>query len=644
MQKLVSFVLLIGLLSSCSSFWKEDIIWEDNEKKDFFVDVIDFSQLDGSTTIKKVGQVNSSQDISLSSNANGRVSTIWVKVWDNVLAQQVIARLDDSIGNYGINLQRSDIWIERAQIQYDSTKLSWDKQIFDAQQNLQNLERNLDVALQDTQQNLFQAQNDLNNSQYDDLDTAAALWLVQLDNNIEKARLEYDIKIKSDAEQILTYIANTKKEFQNIRTQILDTIDFSDEILGITDLNKRKNDSYEDFLGANDMNQKRQAEIDLRDLIILKDDVRFQEYINLINVELSENKMQEIFNYTGEIYEKMLTTLIELETTLNNSIVSVWVFSAADVSANISRVNILQSQVQGSYTGFISTRSTIRSFLSTYKDSQQTILQSIALQEKDRDIKLKNLQNAALAAQTWFNRTTISVEDTINTLRQNIKTSENNLANALANQDVSLRSLENSIADARVWYASAAKEFNKLTIISPISGTIAWVKIDVGQEIGAGTLLFEIVSDGNPEVQVAFSDNEKDYIFPGQKVIVSYNNIEIEGKIYAISDVADSNLNYSATIVFESGINIIGSLVDVYIPLNSEKKLIPVNIVNIQGNNIWYVKTLSGSEVIDVRVRLWAVYGNNIEIISCAKNCIDLRIITSDISNYTPNNFVIQEK
>jgi hypothetical protein len=98
--------------------------------------------------------------------------------------------------------------------------------------------------------------------------------------------------------------------------------------------------------------------------------------------------------------------------------------------------------------------------------------------------------------------------------------------------------------------------------------------------------LFEIVSDGNPEVQVAFSDNEKDYIFPGQKVIVSYNNIEIEGKIYAISDVADSNLNYSATIVFESGINIIGSLVDVYIPLNSEKKLIPVNIVNIQGNNI----------------------------------------------------------
>jgi hypothetical protein len=63
-------------------------------------------------------------------------------------------------------------------------------------------------------------------------------------------------------------------------------------------------------------------------------------------------------------------------------------------------VNILQSQVQGSYTGFISTRSTIRSFLSTYKDSQQTILQSIALQEKDRDIKLKNLQNAALAAQT----------------------------------------------------------------------------------------------------------------------------------------------------------------------------------------------------------------------------------------------------
>jgi len=85
--------------------------------------------------------------------------------------------------------------------------------------------------VRDAAQNLEQAKNDLDSSKYEDLDTAAALQLEQIDNNIEKSRLEYEIKIQSDQQQIETFKANVKKEFQNIRTQVLDVIDFSDQIL-----------------------------------------------------------------------------------------------------------------------------------------------------------------------------------------------------------------------------------------------------------------------------------------------------------------------------------------------------------------------------------------------------------------------------
>jgi len=85
--------------------------------------------------------------------------------------------------------------------------------------------------VRDAAQNLEQAKNDLDSSNYEDLDTAAALQLEQIDNNIEKSRLEYEIKIQSDQQQIETFKANVKKEFQNIRTQVLDVIDFSDQIL-----------------------------------------------------------------------------------------------------------------------------------------------------------------------------------------------------------------------------------------------------------------------------------------------------------------------------------------------------------------------------------------------------------------------------
>ena len=631
------------MLSSCWLFWKEEVI-ESTEKQDYYVDVIDFLELSGATQIEKVWQVNSSQDIELSANANGRVSSVWVKVWDKVSAGQVLARLDDSIGNYGISLERSNIWIESAQINYDYTKLSLDQQIEDARLRLEELERNLEIAVRDAAQNLEQAKNDLDSSKYEDLDTAAALQLEQIDNNIEKSRLEYEIKIQSDQQQIETFKANVKKEFQNIRTQVLDVIDFSDQILWVTEQNRRKNDKFEEFLWANDSDQKRQAENDLRSLFSLKDNAEFQNYINLINSEISIEQMQEILSYTWNIYESMLTVLISLETTINNSISSIGSLSSADIASFNSQVNGLQTQVQGSYTGFISTRSSIRTFLSTYKNSQESILKSIELQEKDREIQLRNLQNAAQSAQTWFNRTEISIEDRIETIRQNIRVAENNLNNAIENREVTLRSLNNNIADARVGYASAAKEYSKLTITSPISGTIAGVNIDVGQEIGTWTPLFEIVSDGDPEVQVAFSDNEKDFIFPGQKALVSYNGTDIQWTIYAISDVADSNLNYPATIVFESGTNIIGTLVDVTISLDSEKRLIPVNIVEVGWDNTWYLKTLSGWTIEDVRVRLWEVYGEKIEVLSCAKNCSELRIIQSDTSNYTPNNFVIKEK
>ena len=72
--------------------------------------------------------------------------------------------------------------------------------------------------------------------------------------------------------------------------------------------------------------------------------------------------------------------------------------------------------------------------------------------------------------------------------------------------------------------------------------------------------------------------------------------------------------------------------------------LLPLNILEIQWEGIALVKTLSWSTFADVRIRLWEVFGEYAEIISCAENCEDLNIITSDVSNYDENKFTIIEK
>jgi DNA-binding protein YbaB len=64
----------------------------------------------------------------------------------------------------GINLQRSNIAIERAKINYESNEISLDKQIFDTRQQVETLRRNLLAASSDAQQNLLQVQDNLNSS------------------------------------------------------------------------------------------------------------------------------------------------------------------------------------------------------------------------------------------------------------------------------------------------------------------------------------------------------------------------------------------------------------------------------------------------------------------------------------------------
>jgi multidrug efflux pump subunit AcrA (membrane-fusion protein) len=246
----------------------------------------------------------------------------------------------------------------------------------------------------------------------------------------------------------------------------------------------------------------------------------------------------------------------------------------------------------------------MKNFLNTYKNNQASILKSIELQVKDREIQYKTLSSGELSASAGFERTVVGVQDNIANLESQVESAKKSLENAKKNKNISLRSLQNSISDARVSYSSSAKEYGKLTFRSPINGSIGSVMIDEGQELSMGTMAFEIVSDSTPEVEISFSKSERDLISSDAAVELTIAGETYPGTIYAISQVADENLNYKATVIFQSGANIIGNIVNVKIPVYTGKMLLPLNILEIKGDNIALVKTLSGATFEDVRVRL----------------------------------------
>ncbi len=695
MKKIIALLLLISFfLSSCS--WRD---WEEQDeeeiiKTDFFVETTSWKSFSGESFLKKTGQVSSSQDIELTANASGRVSSVYVKPWDSVWVGKNLAKLEDNIGSYSINLQRGNNSIERAQINYESQKISLDKQIFDAGVNLENLQRSLATLRKDSTQSIIQAEDSLKNSQdlwnIEKLDLQADKLIVQQDkldlqadkldlqieqfkNNIEKSRLDYEDRLRADAQNIESYGATLKTQYNTLIIFLDDIIEFSDEILGVTFLNRNENDSFESYLWANDRVQRTLSETRLIELIEYRNSEAFKNLS--LEIDAGSFSQEQIRDIIGDIemwYEDSKTLLSSLEQTINNSIKSVGSLGDIEINAFIGSINWYQSQLQWNYGAFLSFESWVESFFVTYRDNQNSILRNIELQEqdiktlekdkiglekdrnnlekdklvleKDKAILLRNTKSGELSAETGLERTRIGINDNIASLETQIRSAQNTLSNARKNKDVTLRSLSNAIQEARIGYSSSAKEFEKLTVSSPINGTVSDVLVDAGQEVSQWTPLFRIVSDKTPEVEVSFSAWEKDLVKKGQKVFVEVDGERITGSIYAISDIADTNLNYKATITFQSGTNLIGNLVSVEVPIETGKMLLPLNIITTQWWEIGTVKTLSWSSFADVRVRMWEVFWEQVEIVSCAKYCKDLNIITNDIGNFDENKFKIVEK
>lgn len=400
MKKILSFLLLIFILSSCSH--SSEVIQE-NSKVDFNVQSISGDTTTDIVFLEKTWQVKSSQDISLSANASGRVWSVQVKSGDNVFAGQVLASLEDNIWSYSINLQRSSNDVERAQINYESSELSLEKTIFDASLNLEKLEKNLLALKSEWEQNILLARDTLEDSNFEDVNSSYAIRLERIDNSIEKAKIDYDIRVSTDQQTLEWYKSNLKKEFSWVLTVLIDVQEFADNLLGVTPNNRTEDDDIENFFWVQDLVQKTQSKRVLEDLIWFRESSNFSNISNIVRKEdITESEMIEVVDFIDDGYDISLDLLNSLEITLNNSIRSEWTFGQAEIDVLTSSMNGQQSQTQNAYGAYINLGTTIKNFITTYRDNQASILKSIELQENDRDIESRSQNSWGISASTGF--------------------------------------------------------------------------------------------------------------------------------------------------------------------------------------------------------------------------------------------------
>lgn len=637
MKKYLWVLVLVLFLASCGAEPQETATTNSWEilKKNFLIETKTVATLGKDETIKKSWKITSASDLTVTSQASGRIKTLSFKEGQTVTAGQKLISLEDNIANYGISLERAKNSLERAKISYDSTLLSLEKNITDSKIAYDKAKVNHDILERDTKVKLEKAKYDVWESSLGDTNSKSSLDLQKLQADLEKAKVDYQTSLKNDETTLENFKSNIKTTYNNLNLVYFDLITEADEVFWVSDKNRTLNDEYEIYLWAKNNTEKINLEKQIRDLLVDYESFRTLNYDNIDKNDYSYHLTQIEKRF------KMLRDLVDnTKNVLKNSVPS---------------TNLTQSQIDGLFatfwwygqsvqsinSGFVTLQNSINTFTSTYKENQVSRLENINILEKQVEIARRNLQSWEVTTQSSYERVLLDAENSLKNSLIWVQSAKNNYENALENKEITLRSLKNAIQEAQTSYNEASKNYWKLTITSPISGVISEKFVDVGQELSPGTKVLTIVSNNSTEVELYLSSDEIKFLKVGTSVDVVYSNTNLKAKIDSISSVSSKDFTFKTVVKLQDKVSIIGDFVEVVLPIQLESLLLPINALKILPDNKAIIYGFVNGKIEEKEISLGQTYGDKIEVIDTLED--NFEIILTDIKNFNEEEFTLKK-
>lgn len=645
MKKLLVLIISISLFSliSCS---KTDIVSEENLwKRDFIIDVKNTSEFDNIATLKKTWILDTSENIILSSNVSWRVRTIVVRPWDKVYENQTLAVIEDNIANYSLSLASAKNALESAKNNLDLSKNSLDSVKNWLQTSFNNkirAEINYDTNKLKLEKWIEDLKRNLNNLNIENESSSSFIEIQKIDNSINRINLEYDNLLLSNNETLAWFWRSLDRDIIVLKNFMDDVIFFWDEILGVTDLNRNKNNRFEIYLWAKNSSQKLESENLLRNLISFRNN----DIKNLEVLSLSEESYRNTIKVLWNSYSNIIVFLNSLDTTLSNTVESAWSISQAEISAFKWNISAFRNIYNANNSQIIWLWNNISSFLETYKNSQSSLLKQIENLEKDKNIYKTSLNLNVETNNATLDEAKQSMELTLRSLEVSISDAKNAIIDTeirVKDAESRLKDSEIRVRDSEIAYAKALDQIEKLTIKSPINWIISNINIDRWQEVSPWAPLFTILNETSNEVNISFTKDELDFINEWSKVYYNDWKEIYTWTIYSISRNADSNFKYNAKIVFPWQITYIWNILSIEIPITVFNKLVPINSIKINSSWIWTLNYYSNDWNIEqIEVMTWNIYWDKVEIIWEFDE--DLQIILNHIDNFDSENFILKIK
>ena len=505
-------------------------------------------------TLEKPGTIVSSQDIQVTSQANGKVARILVKEGDTVKGGQPIVQLSDTIASYKLQAERAKNGLDRAILTKTQTETTLNQQI----QQAENAYKQAQQAFQFAQKTSETA-------------------VKQAGLGLSGAESQFEALKKNFLSQKIALV-----NFMNT------VVDAGDALLGVTDYYEDRFEGKDTYVGAKDLKQKIEATKALRELYNLRDQ---------INALADIPNSAELLTTATQSLDRWYVTTIAfaklMQEVMKNSISSEGSLGAEEINK--------QLQLFQTYQVWPSTQQARSAFIA-YSNQVEAQLNGSSTMEKEK---------AGLNYENTLNTT----QNSLFTAETALKNAKVNYETLLASKDTQLDLLGNAITDAKIAYESALIQYNKLTLRSPVSGVIGSILISEGQELWVGTPAFKVSGTKKQQIEVYMTAEEYQYIQESLPVQIVYQDQMMTWLIDAMSTVADGTNLFKATILLEKEVPLLGDVAKVIFPIKvPENTLLPLEKVKILNENEGTIPILSGTTIVQLPIKIKKICGSFVEL------------------------------
>lgn len=578
------------------------------------IETTEIRKKDFSNMIKESGKVKSEDSVDIFAEKNLPVESVEVKVGDEVIAGQIIAKLDDSSLKQQIKAKEALIASNNrtSGIQVKSAKDKLNEALKGKNDgtNSQVVSANANVLQTYDQWQLAEKTYDdylrSLNMGYNEALVAKKGNDTTLQNNLNSQNLTYE-QTKQKLTESVSLAENARRGYSELTVQ-LDRLKSEDEAITR----------------------------DINELNIKLGNVKARGEGGSSGDEINGKKNTQIFEETLKIQEE-----INRET------------------RKINEKTIESQQIKAKIAEVEAERSKFKSQIDSNEETRLSLEKELAQQEQNL-ANTKNTLNTQIGQDQLSKR---SREDVLNTYRKNAADAKNvyenakkNLTVALAAQEAEIRSLESGLEQAKasgdngvnsVDLKNLYEELEKTVIKAPISGTITKVDMVKGQAPTASLAQIQTVKRTIIESQI------KEYDYPkikvGMEVEVTADalgkNEVFKGRVESISPTpkaAESNQGQSQSqeVAYKSKISIDdpqlklkpGMSVRTKYILESKKDVIIVPTSAIyKKNDKSFMLVVDDKDVTEIReIEVKVVTGNDVESVITSKDLKGkMRVINS---------------